>query len=200
MGGTRRLAGTLGLAAVTVLLLALLSFTRLNPAFDPFGDFISRLGAIGEPYAIWWNLIGFVSVGLLLAGFGWVYGRILDDSVVGVLLALFGVGFAATAIPVDLENDAAGVSKAHVVAICLGLAGFMFALARMAHGASRSRPIRTLANVAATFLGLAMVGQVAQLWSMPVTHRLVFLVVFGWVAVTSVGLLREAGAQEGVQA
>jgi hypothetical protein len=38
-----------------------------------------------------------------------------------------------------------------------------------------------------------MVGQAVQLWSMPLTHRLVFFVVFGWVAITSIRLLRGGG-------
>ncbi len=52
--------------------------------------------------------------------------------------------------------------------------------------------IRHSANVAAALVVLPMVGAGAQLWSMPVTHRLVFIVVFGWLAATSITLLNEA--------
>lgn len=191
----RRLAGTLGLLAIFVLVLALATFVRLNPSFDPLADFISKLGAIGQPHAFWWNLIGFGTVGLLLAGFGWAYGESIGDRAVGALLVVFGSGFAATAVPMDLANEVSGLSKAHVVAICIGLAAFMFALARMAHIRSGERSIRILANVAAALLGLVIAGQLVQAWSMPVTHRLVFLVVLGWVAATSVRLLRGRGSE-----
>lgn len=190
----QRLTAALGLAAVALLAAALVLFSSLNPGFDPWGDFVSKLGALGQPYAMWWNLVGFVSVGLLLAGFGFFYGRCLGDRWISALLVVFGVGFAATAVPVDLDNDTAGVSKAHVVAICLGLGSYMFALARLTHRRRFEGPIRASANAAATLLALAMVGAAAGLWSMPATHRAVFLVVFGWVTVTSIRLLRAPGA------
>lgn len=185
----RRVAGILGLSAVLLLGCALVVFSLLNPEFHPLRDYVSKLGAVGQPFALWWNLTGFVAVGLLILGFGIAYGRFLGDRQVGLLLALFGVGFAATGVPVDLGDEGAGISKAHVVAICLGLAAYMLCLARMAHLPSFAKPVRNSANVAATLLGLSIAGQILQLWSMAVTHRLVFVVVFGWLAVTSIRLL-----------
>lgn len=41
------------------------------------------------------------------------------------------------------------------------------------------------AKIAATLVVLTILGGVAGLWTMPVTHRLVFIVVFGWIVTTS---------------
>lgn len=165
-------------------------FSTLNPGFDPVNDYVSKLGANGQPYALWWNALGFGTVGALISGFGATYGAHLGDRVVGALLALFGIGFAATSVPVDIADPGSSLSKAHTVAICLGLACFMGALARLAQVHSNGRATRRTANVAATLLGVAGFGYLAQLWSMPVAHRLVFGVVFGWMAFTAASLLR----------
>jgi len=176
----------LGLFAV-----ALVVFSSLNREFDPLQDYVSKLGALGQPHALGWNLIGFMSVGVLLTGFGLAYGHFLQDRLVSILLALFGIGFAVMGVPVDLGDEGSGLSKAHIAAICLGLAAYMICLARMAHLPSFGRSIRSKANVAATILLLSIGGQVARLWSKPVTHRLVFAVVFLWVAITSISLLND---------
>ena len=186
-----RCAG-LGLSAVGIFVSAFILFSILNPNFNPIDDYVSKLGALGQPYALWWNLIGFGLVGLLLTAFGWCYGYLIQDRLVGILLASFGIGFAATGVPIDLANEVAPVSKAHIVAICLGLAGWMFGLARMGYSMSLERSVRRLANTAATLLFIPLLGQIAQLWSMPVTHRLVFVVVFGWVLITCIGLKRKS--------
>jgi hypothetical protein len=165
-------------------------FATLNPGFDPVNDYVSKLGAKGQPYAFWRNLLGFGTVGALILAFGATYGAHLGDRLVGVLLALFGIGFAATSVPVDIADPGSSLSKAHTVAICLGLACFMGALARLAHARSNGQATRRSANAAATLLGVAGFGYLAQLWSMPVAHRLVFGVVFGWMALTAAGLLR----------
>jgi hypothetical protein len=115
-----RLSAAFGLTAVGLFGLALTVFATLNPSFHPLDDYVSKLGALGQPYAPWWNVIGFLIVGALLAGFGLSFGRVVDDRLVGGLLAGFGVGFGATGIPVDWAHQQAPVSKAHVVAICLG--------------------------------------------------------------------------------
>jgi hypothetical protein len=186
-----RRAALLGLSAVVLFGCALVVFSSLNPGFDPLEDYVSRLGAVGQPYALLWNIVGFGAVGALLAGFGIAYGHILHDRLVSALLALFGVGFGAAGVPMDLGDGASPASKAHVVAVCLGLAAWLVGLARLAYAPSLDRYTRHSANVAAALVVLPIVGAGAQLWSVPVTHRLVFIVVFGWLATTSITLLTE---------
>jgi hypothetical protein len=181
--------GIFGLLSVLNLVTALLIFGYLNNEFSFVNDFVSKLGAKGEPNAIWFNLIGFVIVGILLSVFGLTYGKLLNDKLLSILLSLFGLGFAFTAMPIDMQLSNAPVSKAHVVAICLGLAFWLFGLSRLGYNQQLERKIRNRANLTAGILVISMLGFVLGLWSMPVTHRLVFGIVFGWTALTSIELI-----------
>jgi len=185
----KKMVGSLGLLSVVVLLVALAIFGSVNREFSFFNDFISKLGAKGEPHAIWWNLIGFIVVGLLLFLFGLLYGILLNDRLLAVLLSFFGIGFALTAIPMDMQVSNSPVSKAHIVVVCLGLAFWLFGLARLGYNRRLEKRIRKRANITALILVVSMIGFVLDLWSMPITHRLVFGIVFGWTAITSLELL-----------
>ena len=187
-----KLVGTIGLLSVIILMISLLVFGFLNDNFSFINDFISKLGAKGQPYALWFNLSAFVVVGTLLFAFGLTYGQLLNDKVLSILLSFFGLGFAFTAIPVDLQMANAPVSAAHTVAICLGLAFWMFALSRLGYNQRIEKRIRNRANFSAVILLIAIIGFALGLWSMPITHRLVFGVVFGWTALTSIQLIKES--------
>jgi hypothetical membrane protein len=186
---TEKNIGIFGLLSVLILTTTLLVFGLLNSDFSFWEDFISKLGAKGEPNAFWFNLIGFVVVGILLFIFGLSYGKLLKDKLLSILLSLFGLGFAFTAIPIDMEFSRTSVSKAHIVAICLGLAFWLFGLSRLGYNQNLKRRIRTRANLTAVILVLSMIGFVFGFWSMPITHRLVFIIVFGWTAITSIELI-----------
>lgn len=185
----RSITAYLGISAAVLFCSSLIVFSYLNSGFSPIDDYVSKLGAKGQPYALWWNLTGFLAVGVLLAAFGWNYGRIIHDRLTGVLLTAFGVGFGVTAVPVDLGDATLPMSKAHTVAICLALAAWLFGLARIGSLSLLGKKVTSIANITALFLVLSMIGYLAGLWSMPVTHRLVFAVVFGWVVLTSIRLL-----------
>lgn len=182
----------LGLSAVALFITTLIAFALKNPEFNPIWDNISKLGAVGQKNAFGWNLLGFGAVGLLFAAFGWGYGTILQDKLTACLLAAFGIGFAATGLPIDFANETAPLSKAHIVAICLGVASWLFALARIGMLNNPEPAIRTTANTTATLFILPVIGELAALWPSPITHRLVFLAIFGWVIFSSIGLLRKA--------
>ena len=184
-----KISGWLGILSVALFACSLLLFGFLNPEFSFTHDYISRLGAKGEPYALWWNINGFILVGFLLTGFGFSYGKVLDDKIAGMLLALFGIGFAFTAIPINMADSTSPVSKAHVVAICLALACWLFGLSRVSYNPKLAKNIRARANITALLLVCAMIGFAADLWSMAITHRLVFGIVFGWTGISAFELL-----------
>jgi heme/copper-type cytochrome/quinol oxidase subunit 4 len=185
----KRTVGILGLLAVITLITALLIFGSINKEFSFFHDFISKLGAKGEPNALWWNLIGFALVGTFLFAFGITYGIILKDNLLGAFLSFFGLGFALTAIPMDMNLSDSPVSKAHIVAICLGLAFWLFGLSRMGYNIHLHKKIRRRANISAVLLVASIIGFTLGFWSMPITHRLVFGIVFGWTTITSLELI-----------
>ncbi|WP_137402087.1 DUF998 domain-containing protein [Echinicola rosea] len=184
-----KIIGIIGLTTVLLLFASLLIFGNLNKDFSFFQDYISSLGAKGAPFALGWNICGFVLVGLGLVGFGFMYGLLLKDKIAAVCLSLFGTGYAFTAIPMDMELTNSAVSKAHVLAICLGLAAWFVGLSRIGFNLKIHKNIRNRANITAFLLTIAMTGYLAGLWSMPFTHWLVFGLVFGWTAFTSFGLL-----------
>lgn len=186
---TEKSIGVFGLLSVLILISALLVFGLLNSDFSFWKNFISKLGAEGEPNALWFNLIGFVAVGILLFIFGFAYGNLLKDKLVSILLSLFGLGFAFTAIPIDMEFSETPISKAHIVAICLGLAFWLLGLSRLGYNQNLQRKIRNRANLTAVILILSIMGFVIGVWSMPITHRLVFMIVFGWTSITSIELI-----------
>lgn len=189
MGLNHKKAGAFGLASVIVLIASLVVFGSMNETFSFTDDFISKLGAKGEPNAIGWNLIGFVVVGLLLFVFGIMYGLLLDDKFLSILLGLFGLGFALTSIPMDMQASETAVSKAHIVAICLGLASWLFGLSKLGYNPKLKKTVRNRANITALLLVSSIIGFVLGFWSMPITHRLIFGIVFGWTTISSLELL-----------
>ena len=181
--------GIIGLLSVLILITTLLIFGFSNTNFSFVNDYVSKLGAKGEPNALWFNLFGLISVGMLLFAFGLTYGNLLKDKLLSVLLSLFGLGFAFTAIPIDMELSRTPISKAHIVAICLGFAFWLFGLSRLGSNKQLRKGIRNRANFTAIILVLPIIGFVLELWSMPLTHRLIFGIVFGWTAITSIELI-----------
>ena len=186
---TGETAGKLGLIAIGLFIVSFLIFTNLNTDFNYLNDYVSRLGVVGAPYAIWWNIFGFLCVGIALIGFGIAYGKYLKDGLAGLFFAGFGLGFAFTALPFDLTATDSLVSKAHTAAITLGLASWLFGLARISYKVALPKTIRFRANITATLLVIAMISGAIELSSMPMTHRLVFAIVFGWTTITSIHLL-----------
>jgi hypothetical membrane protein len=181
--------GILGLLSILIFIATLLIFGFSNSDFSFLNDFVSKLGAKGEPNALWFNLFGFITVGILLFVFGVTYGNLLNDKLLSVLLSLFGLGFAFTAIPIDMELSETPMSKAHIVSICLGLAFWLCGLSRLGYNRQLKKGIRNRANFTATILVLLIIGSALRLWSTPVAHRLIFGIVFGWIAITSFELI-----------
>jgi hypothetical protein len=72
----------------------------------------------------------------------------------------------------------------------------LFGLSRLGYNQKLKRKIRNRANFTAVILLISMIGFVLGLWSMPITHRLVFGIVFGWTALTSIELIKKGKAME----
>jgi len=179
------IASFLGLFSAGLFVTSFFAIALATPGYDLFKDYISLLGASGQPFALWWNLLGFVSVGFMFAAFGWAYSRVVNDIWVGVFLMISGIGFAMGAIPADFINPDLHLSKAHFVSICLALAGWCLGLARIDHIRPGPRIARISATLAGTFVVLTMIATALGLISAPIAHRLVLVAVFGWVIFTS---------------
>ena len=180
--------GIIGITAVSLFATSLIVFGLLHPNFNFLTDYISKLGYKGTHLSSWWNLLGFGIPGILFTFFGFSYGRILSDKLAGVLLSIFGIGFALTAIPFNLANEHSEASKAHILAITLGLASWLFGLARLSYNKTLEPSIIKRANIAAGFLGVFMIGSFLELWSQPIAERLAITVVLSWIFVAAIAL------------
>ena len=191
----RILTATFGLLSVAVFACSFVIFASLHPDFDVFGDFISRLGGKAEPLAFWWNVVGFGAVGLLLAVFGWLFGISREDRILGACLVVAGLGFAFAAIPADFANPESRLSAAHFVSICFSLAGFCFGLARLS-GPRAADEDRNMANWVIALAILPIVCVSGGVSAEPLAHRVILIVVFTWVLLSSLRLLKDdpAGA------
>ena len=181
----RTLASAFGFATVGIFVAAFFSFSFLTPNFDLVHDYISRLGAKGQPFARWWNATGFITVGALFALFGCSLGVAIKDYVAGFCLFVAGIGFALGAAPMDFSDTEATLSKVHFASICLSMGGYFFALARLSHVASAEGFLKPSVNKAATFAILPLIGMGIGVVPEPIAHRLILLVVFGWVVYLS---------------
>lgn len=184
--------GRLGLLTALAFGAALVLFASLDPAYSHATKAVSELGAVGAPNQLAWNLIGFLGVGLALAAFGWGLGRAIGDRWTGGLAALFGLAFAATAIPADMNDLGSPGSLAHIVASQAVLLFWAAALIRLMFVRQAGPALRWIAAAA---LGLAVGAIVVRgIEALPsgYSQRLSFTVVFGWVAATASVLLRRA--------
>jgi hypothetical membrane protein len=106
---TERVAGAAGIAAGVIFWTALFGFAAAYPGYSHSHKAISELGAFGAPHALAWNLIGFVTPGLLLAACGAGLARTIDVSgrktLVYWLLVISGLGFVGTGlIPAEMRD------------------------------------------------------------------------------------------------
>ncbi|MEM0895641.1 MAG: DUF998 domain-containing protein, partial [Verrucomicrobiota bacterium] len=152
-------------------------------------------GSKGQPYATWWNLFGFITVGLLLAAFGWFFGLCKNDRILGACLMVAGLGFALAAFPTDFSDAHSPLSTAHYVSICLALAGYCFGLARLTGSRSTARDRKT-ANWVVVLSILPIMFVSGGVSAEPVAHRVILIVVFSWVVITSLRLMsRDANSE-----
>ncbi|MEO1523973.1 MAG: DUF998 domain-containing protein [Planctomycetota bacterium] len=197
---TKRTLACCGLTSVATFLISFCVFGALDDNFDWVNDYISKLGSRGQPNALAWNLFGFAVPGFSLAVFGWFRGVLSDDRLLGGCLVVAGLGFAAGAIPADLTDNETPFSKAHFVAICVSLAGWFFGLARLTRSTFVDETLRRAAQIvtALTFVPLLALGVDSELG--PVAHRVLLVVIFGWVALVSAReLFSPSPARRGVE-
>ncbi|HEX8308837.1 MAG TPA: DUF998 domain-containing protein [Allosphingosinicella sp.] len=185
----------LGLAASVLFFLALSAFGALDPAYSHTTKAVSELGSVGAPNQLSWNLIGFLAVGVLLALFGWRLGGRVDDRAAKWSLMLFGLSFAATAIPADMNNLRSAGSTAHIVA---SIAAFLFwalALIRLVWINVPLRGLKLVAGIALVLAVGSIILRTSELLLPGLAQRISFSVMFGWVAVAAILLLRSAGEE-----
>jgi hypothetical membrane protein len=186
----------IGIAATIWFWLCLAIFAAVRPEFSHFTKSVSELGISGADNALLWNILGFGVTGLLLAWFGWLFGRLVtpDKSWIAVWLAISGLAFTATGVfPADMSNWWAPTTVTHIAMSLLVQVAWFIGIYPL-YGLRRTRwdgMIRLTTWMIVVLLLVFMLRWVPGL--LPgFTQRLAFVVYFAWYLLASILLLRMA--------
>ena len=96
----RRRAWVCSVLATTFFWIALVAFGTVRTDYSQLTKAVSELGAVGAPYALAWNVLGFIVPGLLLAACGIAIGTVVDGRGGALRWLLTGpaIAFAATGV------------------------------------------------------------------------------------------------------
>ncbi|HSB00834.1 MAG TPA: DUF998 domain-containing protein, partial [Anaerolineales bacterium] len=92
----KKVLATCGVLAPVIFAVVLIIFSLFTPGYSNLTNAVSELGTVGAPYALVWNIVGFVFVGLLIVAFAW--GLHLDllrstgATIVPLLIGISGIG------------------------------------------------------------------------------------------------------------
>ena len=205
---TARVAGVAGIAAVVMFWTALFGFAAAYPGYSHSHKAISELGALGAPHALAWNLIGFITPGLLLATCGAGLGRAIEVSgratAVYWLLVLSGVGFAGTGvIPAEMRQGSPFMQSPFTVGhvVMTLLSGIPWTIAAfLVVGRVKQNPVWQHARRISIVLAVACVAGFALNILAPripglahrpgLAQRISFGIYFAWFFIMAVHLLR----------
>lgn len=166
--------------ALGVWVAALIGFGAVSPDFGQLRHPVALLGALGEPQALAFNLLGFVLPGLLLAGLAWRWRSAATGggwrARIGLqLLLLAALAFVAQGVlPLEPTDLLAPASRAHAVAWSAWWIAFVAGGVLLAGGRGGRVGLLVVLGV----LLLAMAG--ASLVPAALAQRLAFLGWFGW--------------------
>jgi hypothetical membrane protein len=184
------MSALLGIGACTLFFCALAAFGALDPAYSHTTKAVSELGSAGAANQLLWNLVGFLAVGSLLSFFGWRFGRSVGDRPAKWLLTLFGLSFAATAIPADMNDLGSTSSTAHIAASIAVFVFWALALLRLIWIPRRLPRLKMASGVALALAVGSIILRASELLLPGSAQRVSFVVVFGWVVVVAMLLLR----------
>jgi hypothetical protein len=180
----------------------MIAIAALRPEYSHATKAVSELGALGAPYMLAWNVLGFLGTGLALTGFAWAYRKLLGQEAVGFqALAASGVLFCLTAIPITMGSDgdpdyASRWTQAHLAAVLLSPLPWLYAVSRIAVSFRRGK-LSTLSVVSAVAIGgvlLATAARLAQLLphAPGLLQRASFVPYLGWYTAAWLLLRRSA--------
>ncbi len=114
----RKTAGFLGIGAFFIFWATSFVLGALRPDYSHIVNTISELGAIGTPNAIFWNIIGFIVPGVLLAIAGGVIAQSIGlersrmINLACVLLVVAGLAIAGQGVfPAEMKGGAADITS-----------------------------------------------------------------------------------------
>lgn len=119
-----RAFAALGLAANLMFWASVFGFAALRPDYSHLNDAVSELGSVDAPRKWAFNLLGYVTPGMLTAVCGFALARAAAPRAVisPALLAIAGLGLAIAGVfPADMADMQAPTTVLHVVGVTTGL-------------------------------------------------------------------------------
>ena len=172
----------------------------LRPEYSHATKAVSELGALGAPYMLVWNVLGFAGTGLVLVGFARAYRRLLGAEAVGSgALAASGALFCLTAIPIAMGSDgdpdySSRWTQAHLAAVLLNPLPWLYAASRMlAHfRGGRWSGLSTVSALAVVIFIVATAASMGRVLphAPGLLQRAAFLPYLGWYTAVAGILLR----------
>jgi hypothetical membrane protein len=197
------MVGFLGIAACVVFWSASFVLGALRPSYSHSLNTISELGARGTPNAIWWNVVGFIVPGLLLALTGGVIAQSIGReqsklrSLAGLLLVLSGLAIAGQGVfPADMTNGVADITspytRGHFISSLVAAATWSIGVLLLTGLMKRSPDWRSLRVVSIVLVLLALVAAFALRGTLPdgLAQRLGNAIFFAWFVLTSLKLMQ----------
>ena len=119
-----------GVLAPIVFIVALTIFSLLTPNYDNLTNAISELGVLGAPYALGWNVLGFMLVGLLVTAFAWGLHLGMRPAsgtrIIPWLVGMTGIGFAGLGIfPAETGLRPSTSTTLHFVVVAVSYLPFI---------------------------------------------------------------------------
>jgi hypothetical membrane protein len=201
-----RVVGFLGIAACVVFWATSFVLGALRTSYSHSMNTISELGARGTPNATWWNVVGFIVPGVLLALVGGVIAHSIDRdqsglrSLSGLLLVLSGLAIAGQGIiPADMTNGVADITspytRGHFISSLVAAAAWSIGVLLLTGPMKRSPEWRRLRVVSIVLVLLALVASFALRGTLPdgLAQRLGNAIFFTWFVLTSLKLIQLRG-------
>lgn len=204
---THRHAALLGMVAGALCWSAMFLFAAVRPSYSHLINAVSELGAIGSPNALLWNLIGFITPGLMLAVAGAALAASISPkgwkSAACWLLVISGLAFAGTGVfPAEMRDGAVLVTSAstrgHFIMSLIHGITWVIAAALLVPPMKRSKDWRGwhVANVALVLSLLVALFSLRGRLSDALVQRVAGLLYFAWFFVFSLRLFQLHPAAE----
>lgn len=193
-----KLSAWCGIVAPLVFMVALVVLSLLTPNYSQLTSAISELGASGAPFALAWNIAGFILVGFLIVAFAWGLHIALRGQAGAILLPLLvglsGLGWAGLGFfPAAAGFRPSTQTTLHFVMVSLNflsfiLVAFLFAF-RLRSDSYWKRWIAF-----SLVIGILAVASFAIPRTVPagVSQRIGLAAYFVWLFVVSYASLRKA--------
>jgi hypothetical membrane protein len=186
-----------GVLAPIVFIISYVIFSQLTPAYSNLTNAVSELGVFGASYALAWNILGFLLVGLLIIAYAW--GLHLDlrpasgAIIVPILVGISGIGFAGLGLfPAEAGFGPSIRTTLHFTMVAVNflpfiLVAFVFAVRLKAN------PYWKNWTLFSTAMGILAIASFFIPKNIPVglSQRLGMGAYFLWLFVTSLALLRK---------